>query len=306
MREDGGVDLVVILFESDGLVDFLTQVDRFSCMLDYNGRLMDNYSKGIASLNSMKDELTSSKAVLEKRKSELDERRAELEVSKKEAEKLVADAEKDVATAESTLANVEALEKQYGDERSKKLAELQKTTNSQYVGGVFKWPLPSKYEKVSCGFGWRIHPVTGKPQFHNGIDIPAPYGTAITAVGDGTVVQLRGRVLRDGRPRRRNRIVLLARLEVRRQGRGQGQVRADYRLRRDVRLRDGVSSESDYLQGFGRGEPARLFQGLIYGKENYTDCGYDRACGAVRLRVGNRAGGDEDSRSGRKQYRDRA
>ena len=119
-----------------------------------------------------------------------DERRAELEVSKKEAEKLVADAEKDVATAESTLANVEALEKQYGDERSKKLAELQKTTNSQYVGGVFKWPLPSKYEKVSCGFGWRIHPVTGKPQFHNGIDIPAPYGTAITAVGDGTVVEV--------------------------------------------------------------------------------------------------------------------
>ena len=53
MREDGGVDLVVILFESDGLVEFLTQVDRFSCMLDYNGRLMDNYSKGIASLNSM-------------------------------------------------------------------------------------------------------------------------------------------------------------------------------------------------------------------------------------------------------------
>ena len=190
MREDGGVDLVVILFESDGLVDFLTQVDRFSCMLDYNGRLMDNYSKGIASLNSMKDELTSSKAVLEKRKSELDERRAELEVSKKEAEKLVADAEKDVATAESTLASVEALEKKYGDERSKKLAELQKTTNSQYVGGVFKWPLPSKYEKVSCGFGWRIHPVTGKPQFHNGIDIPAPYGTAITAVGDGTVVEV--------------------------------------------------------------------------------------------------------------------
>ena len=58
------------------------------------------------------------------------------------------------------------------------------------MGGVFKWPLPSKYEKVSCGFGWRIHPVTGKPQFHNGIDIPAPYGTAITAVGDGTVVEV--------------------------------------------------------------------------------------------------------------------
>ena len=131
MREDGGVDLVVILFESDGLVDFLTQVDRFSCMLDYNGRLMDNYSKGIASLNSMKDELTSSKAVLEKRKSELDERRAELEVSKKEAEKLVADAEKDVATAESTLASVEALEKKYGDERSKKLAELQNSASQR-------------------------------------------------------------------------------------------------------------------------------------------------------------------------------
>ena len=43
---------------------------------------------------------------------------------------------------------------------------------------------------MSCGFGWRIHPVTGRQQFHNGIDIPAPYGTEIYAVNDGTVIEV--------------------------------------------------------------------------------------------------------------------
>lgn len=48
-----------------------------------------------------------------------------------------------------------------------------------------RWPI--KYTRVSCKFGWRIHPVTGKRQYHNGVDVPAPVGTPILAPCDGTV-----------------------------------------------------------------------------------------------------------------------
>lgn len=40
---------------------------------------------------------------------------------------------------------------------------------------------------VSCGFGYRTHPVTGKRDFHTGIDIAAPRGTRIMAAVSGTV-----------------------------------------------------------------------------------------------------------------------
>lgn len=39
--------------------------------------------------------------------------------------------------------------------------------------------------RITCPFGWRIHPITGKRQFHNGIDVAAPLGTPIVAPFDG-------------------------------------------------------------------------------------------------------------------------
>ena len=40
---------------------------------------------------------------------------------------------------------------------------------------------------ISCNFGYRTHPVTGKRDFHTGIDIAAPRGTRIMAAVSGTV-----------------------------------------------------------------------------------------------------------------------
>lgn len=52
----------------------------------------------------------------------------------------------------------------------------------------YSWPLPSSWYKISSLFGDRIHPITGKPNDHTGIDIPATAGTPITATKPGTVI----------------------------------------------------------------------------------------------------------------------
>lgn len=41
--------------------------------------------------------------------------------------------------------------------------------------------------KVTSGFGYRIHPITGNRSFHTGIDLAAPEGTEILASYGGTV-----------------------------------------------------------------------------------------------------------------------
>lgn len=188
-REDGGVDLLTILLESRGLSQLFARMDRFAAMLDYDISLLKSYNDGIAELEDKKEELTHAKAELDVKMKELEARKKELERDLSAAGKLVATEENRLASAEADLKRVEAAELEYSNKRAELLADHQKTTNQSYVGGEFLWPLPSSYTKVSSGYGWRVHPVTGKNQFHQGIDIPAPYGTDIYAVNDGTVIE---------------------------------------------------------------------------------------------------------------------
>lgn len=42
-------------------------------------------------------------------------------------------------------------------------------------------------ERISRPFGWGRDPFTGRPRFHGGVDLPAPYGTSVHAADDGRV-----------------------------------------------------------------------------------------------------------------------
>jgi len=47
------------------------------------------------------------------------------------------------------------------------------------------WPVAGGW--VSSSFGSRMHPLTGKKQFHSGVDIPGKMGSSILAVAEGVV-----------------------------------------------------------------------------------------------------------------------
>lgn len=188
-HEEGNVDFLSVIFDADGLVELFSAMDRFACMLDYDARLLGEYNASITALEDMRAELTQTTNDLNSQMTELESRRSELEADLAAAKRLVATSENKLASAEKDLAAVEEEEERYSKEREALLAELQKASNQKYVGGEFLWPLPQSYTSVSSGFGYRTHPVTGKPQHHNGIDIPAPYGTEVYAVNDGTVVE---------------------------------------------------------------------------------------------------------------------
>lgn len=51
----------------------------------------------------------------------------------------------------------------------------------------FIWPVPG-YSHISSYFGPRIHPITKKNSFHDGIDIPAPQDTKVFSPANGKVI----------------------------------------------------------------------------------------------------------------------
>lgn len=48
---------------------------------------------------------------------------------------------------------------------------------------------PIKQVQATSGYGWRIHPITKKRQFHNGTDLKADEGTPVIATADGKVLK---------------------------------------------------------------------------------------------------------------------
>jgi len=55
-------------------------------------------------------------------------------------------------------------------------------------GSGWMYPLPGNCRNITSSFGYRTHPLTGKPNMHTGIDIAAPGGTSIYAAQSGVVV----------------------------------------------------------------------------------------------------------------------
>jgi murein DD-endopeptidase MepM/ murein hydrolase activator NlpD len=49
--------------------------------------------------------------------------------------------------------------------------------------------LPLQQLRLTSGFGWRIHPITGKFQFHKGVDLAARHDTVVSIL-DGVISQI--------------------------------------------------------------------------------------------------------------------
>lgn len=80
--------------------------------------------------------------------------------------------EKELALRESEIAAVDFL-------LSRNSLETQQTPAG--------WPVEGGW--VSSNFGSRLHPISGKKQFHRGVDIPGKEGSSVLAVADGVVVR---------------------------------------------------------------------------------------------------------------------
>lgn len=200
-------------------VSQITDYDRK--MLDKLEETKNNIETAKAELVAGKEKLVNLKKDQEERQAELEKLLAEKE---KELEKTdskiskTADSIYSVAsqiqTEEDNLAEIERIEQQRREAEAQRAREESisafiaaqqggssnsggttvqydhiNTDEGSYSGnGSYIWPLPSQYRTRSSTFGYRNDPWgSGSTVYHCGDDYPAPAGTPIYAVADGTV-----------------------------------------------------------------------------------------------------------------------
>jgi murein DD-endopeptidase MepM/ murein hydrolase activator NlpD len=181
--EDGEMSYLGLLFQSTDLGDFISRIEYLSTLIANDQKLLDD-------INTQQEEMVKKKEELET----IRDRSAQLLAEAKAAEtELEAKKQQQKTTLEQNKRSQQAIidenEKLEAESNAlrEKIRQLQAGRKGGTVGTVSNWPLPGYYE-VSSSYGWRTHPITGRRTMHSGIDIPAPTGAAVRAVGAGDII----------------------------------------------------------------------------------------------------------------------
>ena len=196
MYEKGDTFYLELLFTSGGLADMTNKADYIESLSRYDRDKLQEYIATKEYVMLCKEELEAEKEVLAEAKEAVEEEEKSISVLITEKEQQIMAVTSDISTQEAAIreyeamiaqenAEIAALEKAVAEERARLEAENAKAR--VYNGGMFAWPCPG-YTRISDEYGNRIHPILGVQQFHNGLDMAAPGGTAILAAYDGDVV----------------------------------------------------------------------------------------------------------------------
>ncbi len=196
MYECGDTLYMELLFSADNFVDMMNKADYIEALSAYDRNQLDEYIRTTEMIALCKEELEVEKETLEEAKIAVEDEEAAVNELIAEKNTQLTSVNADISTNAAKIKEYEALiaqeneeikalEKAVAEEKARLAAE---NANARvYDGGMFSWPCPS-YTRISDEYGNRIHPILGTQQFHNGLDMAAPYGSAIYAAYDGDVV----------------------------------------------------------------------------------------------------------------------
>ena len=193
MEEQGTVSYWSILFDSSDFSDLLDRIVDVDAVMAYDNEVMDQLIATRQELERLQGELESARAEEQAAKEQQAAKKAEQQAKVAEAQALLDQINADVAEVNRQLDAEDAAAANLQAEIAKKQKQLEEERKQQNVtlpptGSGYQWPLPSSCLTLTSAFGYRIHPISGQPHSHTGIDVSAAGGTPIYAAKGGQVI----------------------------------------------------------------------------------------------------------------------
>lgn len=182
LQQKGSAGYFEILLDSESFSDLFLRMQYVNDIMSYDKEILDELQAIQDTIQERTDEIAENhaeqQAVVDIQKEKMDE--MEAVVAQKKA--IMASYESDIAKYEKLVKANEA-----NDAAILRQMNASASPTAKYTGnGKFQWPVPAS-SRISSEYGYRTSPISGKREFHNGLDIPAPYGSAIVATEAGTV-----------------------------------------------------------------------------------------------------------------------
>lgn len=196
MYERDDTPFIDLIFMAESFGGFLNRADAVERVAVYEKQMYEDYKENRQLVELCKEQLELEKEILDQAKENVEQEQANLEDLIDQKNRDIIAYESDINNKATAIAEYEqmikdqdaeiaALEAAIAEEKKNILAASGDVLS--YDGGAFKFPVAS-YTRVSDDYGMRIHPTLGVEQFHNGVDLASPKGTAIYAAYDGKVV----------------------------------------------------------------------------------------------------------------------
>ena len=210
MEEEGKLSYWSIIFKANSFSDLLDRLNMIQEIHDADQKRLREMNEAAQLVSAAQEELEGEKAELEVAREELDATELVLEEKRLEADELMIEL---IAKGEEFAALIEESEDLQADlmkeiaqaEKDLKEAEYKewlatyvppttkpsggKTDPSDQAPSSSGWVKPLKSYTITSAFGMRIHPISGKEKFHEGVDMAAPQGTPIYAAKSGKVTR---------------------------------------------------------------------------------------------------------------------
>ncbi len=191
MYVHGDAGYTDVLLESTDVSDFFKRVEYINSIIKHDKEILNSLEEiqrqideQVTLINQKKTEVESLQAQQKAKTQELQVKQSNREGALSKINSNI-DAQQDVVySLEKENAKIEAMIKE-----AQKNAQENNNNNDSYTytGGELAFPAP-QYVRMSSDYGSRIHPISGKKQFHTGMDFATGYGTDIVAAEAGVVI----------------------------------------------------------------------------------------------------------------------
>lgn len=210
MYEYGDSGYLEVILGADSFSDFLTRVEYANRFMSHDRELLAEYTQAEKVINENVKSIAADKQSIEELKSQQLTKQQELDAKIIQKTAVVKQLNSNAATYEAQIADLEEQDKsvqeliqkaQKAAEEAQKAAKAaqESTTISKNSGGSgkvynsdgkkFQYPVPAYAGyQPNDGYGYRGSPISGKGEFHTGLDLKATLNTDIVAAESGTVI----------------------------------------------------------------------------------------------------------------------
>jgi murein DD-endopeptidase MepM/ murein hydrolase activator NlpD len=180
-----------ILFSAENLGDFLAKLNMVRSMLDHDNGTLDTLQAHQAEVADLKARLEQKEADIKELKAQAEEQKTAIEQKKAEREQALSNLKDQESNYEDELDHLEKESKEIEKLIQQLILEMEE---GKYAGGVMTWPVPGFY-RITSGFGYRIHPISGVRKMHTGIDIGSNWDKNQSVYGQNFVAAASGKVI---------------------------------------------------------------------------------------------------------------